>query len=350
MRAPEITADPATENVTTVVQHVGHQTERTTFAGYRTEGAFTVPSAIADSSENGTWEARVRAVETPNAIPASAFAPPPAPHDASLDGTVVGKLLGAVPIPLIDVAVNGTALRFIIDTGGQNVITPDAARRAGLRVEGSGSVGGGGPGLAKVQYASARSVAVGAAVMRDQPFIVLDLGRTTPFDGIVGYELLARFALRLDFAHERFELAADGRAFDGAGTDVPFVFDERQPQIDGALDGIPGAMTIDTGSESAVDVSTPFVQAHDLRARYHAVVPDSSLSGVGGPIRAYHAHADELRLGALRIPDVPLLLTDALAGAEVNPTVAANVGIRVLRRYDLVLDYRRQIIRFTPAR
>jgi Aspartyl protease len=348
-RAPELTADAETGNVTAVVQHVGHQTERTTFAGYRTEGAFVVPLTITDTSENGVWEARVRAVETPNAVPASAFAPPPAPHDFALDGVAEGRLLGGIPSPLVDVVVNGTALRFILDTGGQNVITPDAARRAGLHVEGAGTVGGAGPAVAKIQYASARSVAVGAAVMRDQPFVVLDFGRTAPFDGIVGYELLARFALRLDFARERYALAADGRAFAGAGTEVPFVFDERQPQIDGALDGIPGAMTIDTGSSSGVDVSAPFVQAHDLRARYHAVVADSSIFGVGGPVRAYHAHGDELRLGALRINDIPLLLTDALAGAFANPTVAANVGMQVLRRYDLVLDYRRQIIRFEPV-
>ncbi|GAC1543259.1 MAG: two component system sensor histidine kinase QseE/GlrK [Ramlibacter sp.] len=49
-------------------------------------------------------------------------------------------------------------------------------------------------------------------------------------------------------------------------------------------------------------------------------------------MRAPAARANELRLGALRIRDVPLLLTDATAGAEANPTVAVNLGDRVLRR------------------
>jgi hypothetical protein len=123
-------------------------------------------------------------------------------------------------------------------------------------------------------------------------------------------------------------------------------FDDRQPQIDGALDGIPGVMTLDTGSESGVDVNAPFVRAHGLLAHYHATVSDSPISGVGGSVRAFFARGRELRLGALRIPDVPLLLTDAAAGAEANPTVAANIGVGVLRRYAIVLDYRRGIIRF----
>ena len=352
LRPPEITVDAATGSVTVAVQHVGQQTERTTFAGYHVRRAFLAPETITDVSDNGTWVARVRALETPASVPASSFAPPAPPRDFALAGVLVGHLFAASPLPVIAVSVNGAEpMRFLLDTGGQNVITPDAARRAGLKVAGSGSVGGAGAGLVKVQYATARSVTIGPAVMRDQPFVVLDLGKSAPFDGIMGYELLARFAMRLDFGHERFELATDGRAFDGPGVDVPFVFDERQPQIDGALDGIPGVMTIDTGSETGIVVNAPFVQAHDLRTRYHAVASDYPISGVGGPVHAYPARGAELRLGALHIADVPLLLTDATGGAEANPAVAANIGVEVLRRYTLVLDSPRGVIRFeTPSR
>ncbi len=351
-RTPEIAVDSATANVTAVVQHVGQTTERTTFAGYRAVREFVVPSTIADTSDSGTWEARVRSVETPAAVAAGTFAPPAPPHDFALTGTLGGRLMSPFAVPVVAVSVNGgEPMRFLLDTGGQDVITPDAARRAGLQVVGNGAVGGAGAGLAGVRYATARSVAVGPAIMRDQPFVVLDLGKAAPFDGIVGYELLARFALNLDFEHERYELATDGRAFAGAGVEVPFVFDDRQPQIDGALDGVPGVMTIDTGSESGVDVNAPFVLAHDLRTHYHAVTSDFPIAGVGGPVRAYFARGEELRLGALRIADVPLLLTDALAGAEANPTIAANIGVRVLRRYTLVVDYARGVIRFeTPSR
>jgi hypothetical protein len=348
-RPPQVTLAPATGLVAAVVRYVGEQTERTTFADYRGDGGFVVPHALVDTSENGTWEARVRSVETPAAIPATAFAPPPEPHDASIDGVVSDAFMVPLPVPVLAVSVNGGApLRFALDTGGQNVISPDAARRMGMQIVGNGTVGGAGAGLAKIQYAWARSVAVGSAQMRDQPFIVLDLGKNIPFDGIIGYELLARFAVRLDFEHGRFQIAADGRAFDSPGTDVPMTFDERQPQVDGSLDGIPGAMTIDTGSESALDVNAPFVLAHDLRAKYHAVDSGFPIAGVGGQVHAYLARAEELRLGAVRFTDVPLLLTDADAGAEANPTVAGNVGDRLLRRYNLVLDYRRNVVRFEP--
>jgi hypothetical protein len=348
-RPPAVTLAPSTGRIASLVRYVGEQSERTTFADYRRDGAFVVPHALVDTSENGTWELRVRSVETPAAIPATAFAPPPDPHDASIDGVVSQEFAAPIPVPVLAVSVNGGApLHFALDTGGQNVISPDAARRLGMQLVGNGTVGGAGAGLVKIQYAWARTVAVGSAQMRDQPFIVLDLGKNVPFDGIIGYELLARFAVRLDFEHGRFQIAADGRAFDAPGTDVPMTFDERQPQVDGSLDGIAGVMTIDTGSESSLDVNAPFVLAHDLRTKYHAVDSGFPISGVGGQVHAYVARADELRLGAVLFSDVTLLLTDADAGAEANPTVAGNVGDRVLRRDNLVLDYRRNIIRFEP--
>ncbi|MBV8750476.1 MAG: retropepsin-like domain-containing protein, partial [Candidatus Eremiobacteraeota bacterium] len=231
----------------------------------------------------------------------------------------------------------------------QNVLTPDAARRSGLEIVGSGMVGGAGAGLVPVQYATARRVRVGAAVMRDQPFLVLDLGAGFPVDGIVGYELLARFVARVDFAHKRVDLAPRAAAFGSAGTVVPFVFEERMPQADGAIDGVPAALTIDTGSTSALDVNAPFVRAHGLMQRYRAVPVGASIYGVGGAVRASVARAKVVRLGSVRIPGVRLLLTDASAGFESNPSVAGNVGDDVLRRFVIVFDYRAMTMRFVPV-
>jgi aspartyl protease len=350
--APEVTVEPSSGLVTGIVRHIGAQTERTTFGDYRDAGDFRLPFALADESDNGAWSARIVTVETPRSVPDAAFAPPPAPHDTTLQGVDVVPLDARSEFPLIAVSINdGPPLRFLLDTGGQNVITPEAARRAGLEPVGGGTVGGAGASLAKVRFASARSVRVGTAVLRDQPFLVLDLGAAAPFDGIVGYELFARFAARIDFAHHRLELARDVAELGGSGVVVPMSFAERQPQVEGALDGIPGVMTIDTGSVSSVDVASPFVVEHGLRERYHADVGGYPIAGIGGPVHAYFAHANEVRLGSLRIPDVKLLLTDARSGAEANPTLAANVGTQVLRRFNLVLDYRGGTIRFeTPNR
>ncbi|HEY0382768.1 MAG TPA: retroviral-like aspartic protease family protein [Candidatus Elarobacter sp.] len=348
-RAPDVATDPASGHVTSVALHVGDETQHAAFGAYARASSLTVPLAIALTSNNGTWTARVHATDQLRTVPPDTFAPPPEPHDAALRGIASVPISGgAADAPIVAVSVNHAApLRFLLDTGGQNAITPGAAQRAGLNVVGAGTVGGAGAGLASVRYATARSVQIGAAELRDQPFVILDFDGA-PFDGIIGYELFARFAARLDFAKETLQLAADARAFPGSGVIVPMTFDERQPQVDGALDGIPGVVTIDTGSVSGADVNAPFVRAHDLVARYHATPMGSPIRGIGGTVRASAARAAELRLGDLRIRDVPLLLTDATAGFQANPTVAINLGDRVLRRYTLVFDYRGGTIRFDP--
>ena len=350
-RAPGVTTDAVHERVTSVALHVGSDTQHTSFADYRRAGTVTVPFTIENTSENGMWTARVRAVETPNAIAPNAFAPPPEPRDATLSGVTSVPFIAGSGLPMIDVSVdNASALHCLLDTGGQNAIVPSAAQRAGLNVVGAGMVSGAGAGHVNVRYASARSVRIGTAELRDQPFVVVDFGASVPFDCIVGYELLARFAARIDFANETLQLAPDARAFPGSGTRVRMTFADRQPQVDGALDGVPGAVTIDTGSAIGAEVNAPFARAHDLAARYHAARAGGQVSGIGGSVRVSSARADELRLGDLRIRNVPLMLTDAAAGAESNPTVAINLGDQVLRRYTLLLDYRGGTIRFdAPA-
>ncbi len=324
---------------------VGEDTVSTTFGGYRTVAGLRVPFALAERSSNGKWTARVRAVESLRGVPREAFAPPPPPRDATL------AQLTRIPIDpgeVIAVRINGAApMRFLLDTGGQNVITPQAAARLGLTLAGSGSVGGAGAGIAPTRYTTARSMRIGEAELRDQPFVVLDLGPSAPFDGIVGYELFARFAARLDFARHTLELAPSATAFGAGGTLVPMVFDDRQPQVSGAIDGLPAAITIDTGSDEAVDVNTPFVRAHRLD-RVYRVTPRSLLFyGVGGAVDGWRTTARELRLGNVVIRDVRLALTDARAGVEMDPSVAANVGDQVLHRFTIIFDYAHGLLRFT---
>ena len=275
------------------------------------------------------------------------FAPPAPPaSDASLAHVTRIPVSMDIGSPVLDVTVNGNRLHFLLDTGGQNVITTDAARIAGLAVVGHGIVSGGGSGTAPIRYAFADTVRVGAAVLRHQPFIVLPASALPPIDGIVGYELLARFAARLDMAHLTLELAPNAAAFGRPVAPAHFAYDDRQPQVAGVLDATHGAFTIDTGSSLTVQVPEPVVRAQRLVARMHATV-SAYANDVGGRYRIYIVRADVLRLGsaAFERPLVDLLTkTD-----NSNPTTIANVGDGILRRWILVFDYPHQTIDFRPG-
>lgn len=329
-----------------VVQPVGEDLIELRFDDYRSAAGLRLPFAFSQRSNNGVWRARVRAVEPLRSVPAAVFAPPEPPRDATLTATT-RLTIGADNA--VEVRIDGgQPLRFMVDTGGQNVITPQAARRLDLDVVGAGRVGGAGAAIEPVRFTRVRSLRVGAAELRDQPFLVLALGAGAPFDGIIGYELFARFAARLDLEHRTLELAPSAAAF-GNGTAVPMAFDDRQPQVEGAIDGLPGAFTLDTGSAEGVDLGTPFVRAHDLAHRYPVGARMMLYNGLGGEVDGWLTRGKELRLGPVVTRDVRLALTDARAGVEIDPSTAGNVGDLVLRRFVIVFDYRRGVLRFETS-
>jgi hypothetical protein len=188
---------------------------------------------------------------------------------------------------------------------------------------------------------------VGAAEMRNQPFLVTSLAAIVPgADGLIGYEFLSRFAARFDFQHGRLDLAPNADAFNAAGTPVPFVFYGRQPQVSGSIDGIAGFFALDTGSPITT-LTTPFVHAHGLFTKYH---PQASFAipGIGGVTHQYLARAHDITLGGVAFPGPIVTLTEMDSGAFAASSIAANVGDGLLRRFDVIFDYSGKRIVFVP--
>ncbi len=207
------------------------------FSNYHTFGLLRLPQRIVSTSEqNGVWSANVAGVQTPASVSPTYFTPPArGSRDFQLDRVTRIPISMSGGSPVLNVRVNGHTLHFLFDTGGQNVITRDAAKIAGLPVLGKGAVSGGGGGFSTISYATAASGQVGAARMRHQPFIVLPAGSFGDVDGIVGYELLSRCAARLDMRNDVLDLAPNAAAFGSGARAVKFSYDDRQPQIAGAL-------------------------------------------------------------------------------------------------------------------
>lgn len=330
-----------------VVVSSGRDRDAISFADYRVRTGLTVPGRIvSESSQNGRWMAIVQRVETPAWISPDAFDSPPRPHDFTLAAPTRVHVSMAAGSPQLDVRVNGSRLRFFLDTGGQNVITAKAAAAASLATVGHGIVRGGAGGTVPIRYAFAQTVRVGDAEMRNQPFIVLP---TSLFgaDGIVGYELLARFGARLDMAHGTLELAPRASAFGRPARPVPFVFFDRQPQVRGSIEGTPGPLTIDTGSSLSTEVQPRVVRDNSLVSRMHATVATYA-EDVGRRYPIYLVRARELRLGPVVVRN-PLIELATRVDPTNAPATLANVGDGVLRRWIIVFDYPNQTLDLRPG-
>jgi hypothetical protein len=340
----DVTIERATMRMTRIEDRSGVDTGALYFHDYRRVGDTVIPFRIDTVSRYGAWHERVRAVEYPKDVPAKTFAPPAAPDDATLDGIATIPMRFVRGVPVVPIRIDdGPELWVLFDSGTSNFLKPRAARRAGLRPVGNDRTGGMGAGLSRQRYATAKRLRIGTAELRDQPFSVIDDDSFgTAIDGAIGCEVLQRFAARIDFRRRRIELTRDVERFAIGAPAIPVRLSACTPEIDGALDGIRGAFTIDTGSALTLGVNAPTVRRYGLRARYATGALERTGGGIGGDTVGYFAVAKSLRLGTAAVGPIPIVLSAMRAGAESDPSAFGNVGVPVLRAFDFVtvFDYR----------
>ena len=242
-------------------------------------------------------------------------------------------------------SIDGKEARFLVDTGGMNLLTPAAAAKFGLAPEGKLPGRGVGEETVDVAMAHAREVRLGEAVLDKPVFFVMDLGKLPAVegyasDGLVGYEMFRRFGVTIDYARHELLLAEPAKFTPPAGAHaVPFELAERIPIVQGSLDGVPARLSIDTGSRASLSVHAPFAREHGLVAKY-AAAPESVVGwGVGGPARGRPARLGTLQLGDLAIEGIAGDIFTGDKGAFASPDLSANLGGGVLRRFTVAFDY-----------
>lgn len=346
------------------VERQNQDTVITTFDDYRAVNGVRLPFHIVTDTANAKGEVDARArnevrfssVRVNAAVPESAFTPPKMADTARIESAQQST---SVPFELIDdhirtdIVLDGKKARVLVDTGGVNLLTPQAAQRLGIAAEGKLAASGVGEERADFSLARAKELRLGAAVLDRPVFYVIDLSELPEIgeehiDGLVGYEIFRRFDVQIDYAKRVLTLGKPGTLAPAGATAIPFELEDRTPIIAGTLDGIPVRLTIDTGANGSLTLHAPFVREHDLVARYSAA-PESIVGwGVGGPARGRPARLGTLMLGTLRIDGLVGELSTATSGTFANPDVSANLGGGLLRRFTVVFDFAAKRMYLTP--
>ncbi len=318
------------------------------FTGFSAFGRYHIPSVItAHSTANGNWYADVTHVERVG-VTNSMFAPPQVPHDSAIIGsstTVPIHVLAGTPS--VDVRVNGRTLKMYLDSGGQNVLSDSAAKRIGLTIVGNASVSGGG-GVAATRFATAQRVQVGNATMYRQPYLILPDSALAPADGIIGYEMFARYAAKVDAIQSALTLAKTDSVYGQPEKVATMGYIDRQPELNGAIDAIRGKVTLDTGSSFTAQVSASTVATHELVNTLHARITVGG-RGVGGRYPLYMVRAHSLVVGPASIGDplLYLLTKPGIWNGRFAPI--SNIGFATLRRWILIFDYPDSRIQLRPG-
>ena len=321
----------------------------------RVEG---VPVPFAIMVQEGAGSAASIVVEQAGFLaPASAeeFAPPRTADDSMVAG-------GSASVPVsydgdivVEAMLNGQGpFAFILDTGGHDILTPEAATTLGLAAAGAGVSGGAGEGTLPEQYTRVARLEIGAATLRDQSFIIIPLpydtverGAQPPLAGILGVELFERFAVELDYRGGRLTLRPLAGAPPGHGVPVSISFSDDQPIITAKINGIPGDNGLDTGNSGALVVQGRWARRHGLATELRNGLLTAGF-GAGGMSRNWARRVD-LELAGRTFPRIVGHYSEDRRGAFASRTEAGNIGNVIFENFVLSFDYGRGIVWFDPV-
>jgi Aspartyl protease len=260
------------------------------------------------------------------------------------------------------VYINGKGpFRFGFDTGGGNLIDPTIAWEVGARTFGTAVTGGGiGKGIALIQLAQVSQLTIGGATLRDQYFHVEKIER--PFgmvagvnarpgpQGLIGWEVLARFVTTIDYAGGKIILrtSAANLAAPAGQTSIPLLFDQAKPEFNCIIGGVDATCLLDTGSWWSVTVSSAFSQKHPGLAPRFLDQAGYSGAGLRGPSGGVRGPLGSFQIGPIALTNLDAQFSLDKEGFLANHYIAAIVGNRVWNQFTLTVDYPRAAMYLFP--
>jgi hypothetical protein len=357
----ELWFDASTHQLVRQVFVNGPRVSVSTFSDFRSISGVTLPFTIHSTTSDGNnFDSKVtRVTMNPSGAETYLARPQSSVHDFSMQGD---KTSTTVPFDLVEnhvylnVMLNGKGpYRFIFDTGGQNVVDPTVAKEINALGKGSAQGTGVGSGTESLSFAMVNSLQVGDAVLQKQLFAVapvrmgFGVAGGAPVDGIIGWEVLARYITSFDYSKDEVVLTMPGDAKPPSGSHiVSFVFDGTQPQIPCTIDDIAAQCTIDTGARDTLSFYAPFLAANPKVQPSTLTANGMTGFGFGGPSFGKLGRVRTVGIGDISLSGLVADFTTQTAGAFASPFIAANIGGNLLRRFDVTFDYAHQTMALVP--
>lgn len=252
----------------------------------------------------------------------------------------------------VRLSINGNApAEFILDTGAFNsCLDRNYAQSIGLEAEGehvAEGVGGydtfGFTPVRSLRWATpagkgveVRDLRAGVIALQSSLSSV-EWGRTA---GLLGYDVLSRFTLELDFDRQVLTLHDPARyAHTGSGTPIPMTLHGNVPTVELTLNGrCKGTYIVDVGNASVLSVGAEQVMKCGLLGIKHKEV-QHMVGGIGGAFMETVCRLDSLELGPFRFTEPVAGLTTHHQGGAGSKEIQGNIGTTVLERFRCTFDY-----------
>ena len=339
--------DPATHLPRTLTRRRDERVTTFELSDWRdVDGAKVSFAEVARDDQGGTMEARIDHMD--HASRNGGYAAPIQTASVPLAAPVVLPFQKATGNWVkLAVELGGGSHVFLLDTGVSGIaIDTSLADELGLARHGSVAMISGG-GAAKTSYIDHVALTVGGVELPPLRATTNEFRKTfrDPSDGALGYDLMARFVVELDFRNERVTLhdAATYR-HQGPGAAIPITLERGVPWTDLVLETgawpITGHFLIDTGCQCPLIITAPFAEAHHL-VELLRPTRTTTRRGLGGESKLDHARLPGILLGDRRLRHTAALLSHDTKGAYARTDRAGAIGIDVLSSFLVTFDYGR---------
>lgn len=257
-----------------------------------------------------------------------------------------------------EVHVNGSRpLHFQLDTAaGACVLNRSVAEDLKLPVlREYDAVAGSGEKPSRIAMLAPAKLQFGGITLDLHRWAAMPFGKVaktygTPIDGLIGYPLMERYVVQIDFDAQTLTFIEPESYRPGSQEVIlPLEISKNLEPIVRARLGLPGQneiegrFLVDAPYPGTLMFGTPFIHRHDLLAAARKLTPHflpGTATGVGGKFDLQIGRVESFTLGpyTLKLP-LAAFVTDAHAGAFARTDIAGIIGGELLRRFRVTLDY-----------
>jgi hypothetical protein len=168
-----------------------------------------------------------------------------------------------------------------------------------------------------------------------------------PFDGALGYDLLRRWVVTIDYQQHKLVLHSNSAfEYEGSGRTIPLRLSFGAPVATGTLvlDGKEhsGDFIIDAPARGSVTLATPFIAGNGLLDAMRSGgrrLLETELHGVGGTSKNALGRVSAFRFAGITFESPIVGFADATGAAFARRDIAGIIGAEILHHFRVTLDY-----------
>ena len=249
---------------------------------------------------------------------------------------------------------------FLLDSGANaNIISGDVAHQLQLPLGAPTAVNGFGADQTAVPQTQPVPLSINGTSQPDQSYIILDsalhvVKTAQPVQGVLGLQLLQGQVVFIDFANgilKSISPQTPRSAWPNFAGQVALPItlgDTGIATVPVTVNGVTGNFQVDTGSNAGLILYSQFATAHaDVFAQQapSGVIEHPQL---GGAVQMRTIDSAHVTLGSLSGSVPAVLITASTPPSVLGKDIAGNLGVAVLKQFEVVIDYADKLLVLTP--